>query len=222
MRVNQLRAIHSSDQRLQLIRCRLHQRVASSCVQWSSWLATACRTNRSLVRERLLTGGVGIFGKGLRAPRGERASPTRSKFFGRSQHRLQKTLPQPLPCGFSKPPLSTGPLSHKGVLPPPTPSLGALFCQQAQPHQSTAGSVMRTQRPPHCSVPPGTRAASEAHPSCCWVLVLEVNFLVNTYTCSQDAQLFQGRAGAAGLQCSLCVVASQLCCGTMPKVLCCG
>jgi hypothetical protein len=94
----------------------------------------------------------------------------------------QKPLPQSLPIGFLKPPLSTVPLSHKGVVPPPPPFLGALFCNQAQPHHSTAGSVLPTRHPAHCCVLPGARAASDARSSCCWHLVWEVNNLVNTNT----------------------------------------
>lgn len=134
-----------------------------------------------------------------------------TRFFAGHSNACRNALPQPLPYGFSMRPLSIVPPSRKGVLPPPPPSLGALFCQQVHLHHITAGLTTPPGCSAHCSVPTTARPLAGAHPSCYENLVLEVNNLVNTNTCSRNAQLSQGTAAAAWLLCSLYAVASQLC-----------
>lgn len=141
---------------------------------------------------------------------GEGPSRAFTGFFAGHSNACTTALPQPLPCGLSLPPLPTVPLSRKGVLPPPPPSLGALFCQQARLHHSTAGLATPPACSAHCFVLLATRALAATHPCCCGDLVLEVNNLVNTTTCSKNEQLSQDTAAAAWLLCSLCAVGSQL------------
>lgn len=150
-----------------------------------------------------------------------REGPSRAftRFFAGRSSACTQPLPQPLPSAFSMLPLSTGPLSPKGVLPPPPPSLGALFGQQAHLHHTTAGAVTPPACSPPCSVLPATRALTAAHPSCCGHLVLEVNNLVNTCTCSPSSQILQGTAAIVWLLCLMCAVATMLCLGSMPRVL---
>jgi hypothetical protein len=147
-------------------------------------LASAFMSKRSPVRERLLASRADNFVEGLRALGGGRAVASIYEIFAGHSNACRKTLPQPQAYVLSMPPLSTVPLSRKGVLPPPPPSLGATFCQQAHLHHSTAGLAT----PPCCSadyfLPPAARALSTAHPTCCGHLVLEVNNLVNTTSSS--------------------------------------
>jgi hypothetical protein len=151
----------------------------------------------------------------------EREGPSRAftGFFAGRCNAPTTSLPQPLPLGSSLPPLSTVPLSRKGNLPPPPPSLGALLRHQAQLHHTIAGLATPSARSPYCAVLPVTRLLAGVHHSCYGHLVLEVNCLVNTSTCTPSAQIIQGTAAAAWLLCSLCAVAPLLCSCSMPRVL---
>jgi hypothetical protein len=143
-----------------------------------------------------------------------REGPSRTfttRFCAGLSNACQILLPRPLPHGFMKRPLSIGPLPLKGVLPPPPPSLGALFYQQAHLDHSTAGLATTPSCSAHYSVLPAARAMPGAHPCGSVHLVLEVNNLVNTTTCTQNEQSSQGTAAAAWLLCSMCAVASQHC-----------
>lgn len=142
---------------------------------------------------------------------GEGPSRAFTRFFAGHSNACTNACPQPLPHCFSMHPLSTVPLSRKGVLPPPPPSLRALFCRQVHLHYVNDGLTTRPACSAHWSVPTTARPLAEAIPNCYGHLVLEVNKIGQHQHLHPNAQLPKGTTAATWLLCLLCAVPSQLC-----------
>lgn len=187
---------------------------------WSSWLASAFMRKRSPVRERLLASRAVNFVEGLRALGGGRAVADIYGFFCCALQCFPHYLPTAAAIWHFNAPsfICTTPTEGCSATPTPLPGCPVLTAGTSPPQHwwsRPAAILFTTLLCATCC----KGALPGARPCCCEHLVLEVNNLVNTTTCTQKGQLSQGTAAAAWLLCSMCAVAPQHCWCSMPMVL---